>query len=412
MHITIFAINNAKVRFFIRVANCLKNEHDITFLTTSFSSYLILKKNNYRVHMLQSFIRRQIDNEEFSKYEEDAILLDVKALFLKKSNARIQFDLLTKGFKNYFVNNRTNILFLWNASRLQGYTASIVADNLDIKKLYFETGNFPNKLFIDRQGVNAKSSLTYRDISKCKHYNEDKILNFLKEHKAKKEKLHTVPQATNKKINYFISLDLIYNLFSKYNLTEDDTNILKKVKNKIFLQNILFEYDNISLEKISYFFFPLQVSTDSQIIRNSNVNLKDAIDIALADAQKSDCTLLIKPHPAEKNSEIVKHIISLKKKNKNIYFVNNNTYRLIKYSKKVITINSTVGIESLMYYKPTFVLGEAFYKKYCASNTVASKEKEKIKHFLYCYLFEILNEGNFFGRANISLNKGLLNKCQ
>lgn len=34
---------------------------------------------------------------------------------------------------------------------------------------------------------------------------------------------------------------------------------------------------------------------------------------------------------------------------------------MIKESSLVITINSTVGIESLLYYKPVITLGKAFY---------------------------------------------------
>ena len=38
-----------------------------------------------------------------------------------------------------------------------------------------------------------------------------------------------------------------------------------------------------------------------------------------------------------------------------------NTRELIKRSRLVVTINSTVGIESLLYYKPVITLGNAFY---------------------------------------------------
>jgi capsular polysaccharide export protein len=51
----------------------------------------------------------------------------------------------------------------------------------------------------------------------------------------------------------------------------------------------------------------------------------------------------------------------IKKAKKNVLFATNQTQDLIKNAKAVITINSSVGIESLLFNKRVITLGEAFY---------------------------------------------------
>lgn len=398
MNITIFAIFKDKAKFFIRVANGFEGEHNVTFITTRYHSYRIIKQAGYKVHMLQEFIKDEINIDEFQSFEDEAILMDVKAGFLSEKRAKKQFGLLAKGFKNYFATQKVDKFILWNGSMLQGFTASIVADSFKLKKLFFEVGNFPNKIFVDEKGVNAKSSLMDRDLTVCENYDEEKILNFLEEHKRSKETVHIVPQAVKKRnFNTHLVFDLIYNIFSKYPIVESDKSTFSKIKNKIFSKKFEFNYDNIDYKNESYILFPLQVSIDSQILRNSDIGLKEAIEIALDEAKKENLKLLIKPHPAEQNEDIIKYIESIKKDNENVLLVNENTYLLIKHSQKVITINSTVGIESLMYYKPTIILGRAFYKKYCSRIFV---NKNDTQVFLYQYLFNILNNGNYFNNGN------------
>ena len=111
-----------------------------------------------------------------------------------------------------------------------------------------------------------------------------------------------------------------------------------------------------------YIFVPFQVETDSQIISNSPwirnmaqfyqhlLNIIDKVD---------DPTLhiVIKEHP----SESVRHD-TLHNKHERILFANHcETQELIERSLAVITVNSTVGVESLLLDKPVVVLGKACY---------------------------------------------------
>lgn len=406
MNITILAIQREKATFFCRVAEVWKNYHTITFITTRYHSYKYIKAKGLKVYMLQEFIDENVDIDQFAKCKEDAALMERKAKLLAPKLIDRQYDWLCKGFKNYFTQNAVDKLIIWNGSMLQGYVASMIADYFQINKLFFETGNFPDKIFVDPEGVNAASSLMNKDLSVCSNYEQEELNNFLTEHKKKKEKIHIVPQAKKgKKLNYFTVFDSLYNLFAKYPILENDYTLFGKLKRMKFANKFSINYDNIQLGSIGYILFPLQVGIDSQVIRNSDLTIQESIDYALQDAQKNNLNLLIKPHPAEKNKNIIAYIYKLKKKHNNLYLTNQNTYQLIKHSKKVITINSTVGIEALMYYKHVEVLGKALYKRYCEPYLSKPINKNRINRFLYNYLFNVLQDGSVFGHGKLIINR-------
>jgi capsular polysaccharide export protein len=400
INITIFAISKDKAKFFIRVANSFKCKHDITFLTTRYSSYGIIKRSGYKVHMLQEFIKDDVNINEFKSYESEAILMDVKTGLLSENRAKEQFKWLIKGFKNYLTVRKIDKLILWNGSMLQGFSASLVADKYNIKKIFFEVGNFPNKIFLDEKGVNAKSSLMGKDLTVCKNYHEGVIINFLEEHKKKKEGAHIVLQSIkNTKPPLEFIQNRLYLLFARYPIIESNGALLNILKQRFFSRQHM-NYDAYDFFNKRYILFPLQVSVDSQVIRNSDISIYEALDIAHKEALNNQCDLVIKPHPAEKNDSLIKYINSMKSKNENIYFVKDNTYLLIKHAFKLLTINSTVGIEAMMYYKPVKVLGKSFYQPYCSENEEGVC-KQRINKFLFNYIFNILKDASFFDNSTI-----------
>lgn len=355
--------------------------------------------------MLQEFIDENVNIDEFAKFKEEAAVMERKAKLLAPKLIDRQYDWLCKGFKNYFTQNAVDKLIIWNGSMLQGYVASMIADYFQINKSFFETGNFPNKIFVDPEGVNAASSLMDKDLSICSNYNEEKLNDFLTGHKRKKEEMHLVPQAKKgKQLNYFTIWDSLYNLFAQHPILENDYTLFGKLKRMKFANKFSIDYNNVQYGDADYILFPLQVSIDSQLIRNSDLTTQESIDYALKVAQGNNLALLIKPHPVEKNKNIVTYICDLKKQHNNIYLTNQNTYQLIKHCKKLITINSTVGIEGLMYYKHVEVLGKAFYKPYCEPDLSKHIDKNKINRFLYNYLFNILQDGSVYEHDKLTIN--------
>lgn len=68
--------------------------------------------------------------------------------------------------------------------------------------------------------------------------------------------------------------------------------------------------------------------------------------------------IIIKEHPREFRKIDYREIL----KNKDVHFSNAGTVDLISGSKLVVTINSTVGFEALVFCKPVLITGSALYE--------------------------------------------------
>lgn len=111
----------------------------------------------------------------------------------------------------------------------------------------------------------------------------------------------------------------------------------------------------------NYIFVPFQVYDDTQILLHSPwvdsmESLYHAIERCVPVLPKG-WRFLVKEHPSAK-----KAYDHLHNKNSQVVFANaNDTQALIEGAKLVITVNSTVGIESLLLGRPVMTLGNAFY---------------------------------------------------
>jgi capsular polysaccharide export protein len=124
-----------------------------------------------------------------------------------------------------------------------------------------------------------------------------------------------------------------------------------------------------------YIFVPFQVDYDTQIISHSPwvQNMEDFYWILdrLVSSLPKTLTIVIKEHPKSARNYDYLHY-----KNPRIKFYNaEKTDTLVLNSLMVMTINSTVGLESIIKNKPVLVLGNAFYsiKGLCET---AKSEKE------------------------------------
>jgi len=110
-----------------------------------------------------------------------------------------------------------------------------------------------------------------------------------------------------------------------------------------------------------YFFIPFQVPTDTQVLLNSHwIKSMEAFYQVLQSclsALPAAYTFVVKEHPT---AEIrYPHLHNIESR---IVFANgNNTADLIRKAGAVLTLNSTVGIESLLMGVPVITLGEACY---------------------------------------------------
>ncbi|MDR5744494.1 capsular biosynthesis protein [Caballeronia sp. LZ029] len=121
-----------------------------------------------------------------------------------------------------------------------------------------------------------------------------------------------------------------------------------------------------------FFFVPLQISTDSQITHASNWKDNDAFIKATirsfaAHACESDL-LVFKHHPLERGHADYATAINASAEHcgvagRVLYIHDGHVPSLLKRSKGVVTINSTVGLQALYHGVPVCVTGSAFYAR-------------------------------------------------
>ena len=383
-----------RAKFFYRINKALeKKDYKFIFIVDNLSNFLYLKFHGLEVYILKKV---KILTKISSKIEYKNTVEYKTAIYDEKYLKSIYIYIYNILYKIY---NRKpfGYIFLWNGTSIYDLPGIDFSKKYNIKTLFFEIGNIPSKIFIDRMGTNANSEL-YKNVCILDKFNIDNDIynTWKKEYLAIKLNKHIVPQSKkiNLKKSLFLKLMSIINLFGGVFYThvgDGYYNLLNKIKNKImFLKDnrLKIKYDKVNYSSMEYIFFPLQVSNDSQILIHSDISLMDAILYVIKEAKEKNLELVIKPHPAEHNKEIFREIYKLKEKHK-FYFINDNTFKLIKYAKKVVTINSTVGLEAKICGKDVEILGRAFYKDFT---------EEDLRRYILGYLVNI----DYFSDEKIS----------
>lgn len=213
-------------------------------------------------------------------------------------------------------------IVMWNGShRYHRLITSLYKDNKRL--VFFENGLLPNTTTCDFKGVNYINSVP-RD--------KGFYLDFYSKNK-----------------------NAIFNI--------EERLIPRKTK-KVF--------ESIQIPE-EYIFVPFQDDRDTQIRSFSPLfkNMRELYSFLDSKLMSEDDIFVIKEHPNSKAD-----YSDLHNKNARIIFANgNNTQDLISGSKAVLTINSTVGLESILLGKNVITCGKAFYNIEGLVNTCVS-EKE------------------------------------
>jgi len=225
-------------------------------------------------------------------------------LKLYKQYLSIEAPLIYCYYKNIIKKYNPKLIGIWNGIKYPQF----LINEFNIKKIYFENGFLPDTTQADCKGVNALNS-----VPREKEFYEK--LQYYK--KPLPQKL--IPRPPVKKL----------------------------------------EGKEIDLKR-DYVFIPLQVNYDSQIIYFSPFikSMQQFFEIINETANQFDFDFVFKPHPSDR---VTNYENLIKKAKKNVLFATNPTQELIKNAKAVVTINSSVGIESLLFNKKVITLGNAFY---------------------------------------------------
>ncbi len=293
-------------------------------------------------------------------------------LRLKKGGSdKIKEDLKSRAlfyekfFRDFYSTNNIKAVVVWNYFPVLVHVAWRVARKMGIKTVFFENGPLRYTLMIDKEGVNYQSSLSR---NKRDFYRQ--ITVNAPVWKAYVDLYKTQFQFTGRKnegiMGFFEKLYyalLMRNCFYRKiqpDLTAD--RIAKSIYKKLYAKYALKE-SACSLPD-RFVFLPLQCFSDTQVLINSPYvnNMESFVSVsyqAIKKALPKEYKIVVKEHPDDWGRINYR---KLKKQYPDILWLQKYNIRsLIEKAELVITINSSVGIEALMYHKPVVTVGNSFY---------------------------------------------------
>ncbi|CAK1794581.1 hypothetical protein F0248_21685 [Vibrio crassostreae] len=284
------------------------------------------------------------------------------------------------------------VFLIWNGHSSLAHGAKFYANNNNIDCFYLELSNLPNKIFVSKHGVNAYSEL-YSQPSILDEYDDiDNIVHesWLLEYEEYKTRI--IPQAKVSKFDLMLrSINKLFNLmfFLIVFKKRVDFGYFWARPTPVNVKGV----DSVDIDiNRKYIFCPLQVSSDTQILLNSDVDNEGLLRTASLIAKEQGKELFVKIHPAEKSQVEVNRIVKLRDE-LGFYLVSIDTITLIKQSDEVFVINSTVGLESMIYGKKVTTLGRAFFSGF---------NEERLKKYIHRYL---INGVEYFDTEKINMDK-------
>lgn len=341
--------------FFISQINKTKETSRFIMLTSLPSIYFLAKRSGIKCFL----VSRKIT---FSLELKDSDLEYVREYRSKVVKKRSVLSLIRRWYSKIEEINQDfpiKDIYVWNGQDVVGASIYKFKErNPEVETFFCEISNLPGKLYVDKEGTGIKSSFFTKnplghleEVSDeafrawVEHYKEDKF------HKNKNK----IQQAENQKTFEFRHIyNTLYVLYLGYLFSF--SYLLRKLKFKLLkgdIQQVLAGEQAIPGE---FVLAPLQVSSDTNLIINSNANNYDLIDHCLLNYQ---LPVVVKLHPAEDDFSSLKKLINRFNQNERVFFSNKNIFDLLIRAEHIVTINSTVGLEAKIFGKDLSVLGFA-----------------------------------------------------
>lgn len=357
-----------------------KNNIKYSFVTTSVYMWLYLKSKGEFVSIIKIKNNSKIIEGSFN--EKSGYLDDSNIVGDMYHSVREWADIFNK-------KNKLNLIIIPSGRLITQQALNDFAKENNIKTIFIGYGNIPGKTILDSLGTDRNSSLFLN----CSSLDDAIISNFdyndwYKKFYSEKITNNIIPQA--RKIDHkflfkrfirtcFCKLDVVANIahdinYSFSKIPWDILNPFDRNKSKVTLN-----YIDVRNVNQSFVFFAMQLSNDTQIIQNYEYDIYTALDVAIKLANDKNLKLVVKPHPAEVDINVDKHLSKLEKNN-SILLSNSNTFKLIEMSDFVIVVNSTVGLEAKILGKDVIFLGDSFFKKL---------DNDRIKSYVLDYLYDI-----------------------
>lgn len=348
-----------KYNFFKRLSCPLfELGYNIILITNRISLYIICKITGCKIKLINNTKNNYLHNK--SNFKPSELLSGELTL---EQSIKIYNSVYQK-CNELFIKYKIEYGFIFNGTSAATMALSEFCKSKKVKKKYFELSNIPGKIFVDNEGTNANSSLMKNiDLLKEYYINEQEFIEWKNKYIDYKKNEKLIGQGKKNK-NIYLGFIIDYYLSSLFNIPFYYNNsIFYKIHQKYLLnKSNPFIFDDLPEKNEKFVFYPLQVSNDSQLLLNSKFTNKQAIIKTIEMANSRNLKVVVKPHPAEPDIREIENIFKLKNKY-DFKIVNSNTYEILSKAELIITINSTVGLEGLIFNKEVIFLGKTFFAK-------------------------------------------------
>lgn len=372
LNILICGVTSDSSPLFISLYKYLNSSgHQVSFFVPEYSGAVCL------IEQKIPFIRlKDIESESYLNSDENDLLQVCLDYDLKQSEfysnpiKRIKRKQIVRDgrklfstCKKYFGESKIDVVVAWGGIRSYSSIPTVIAKKSNVNCAFIEKGLFPFTLQVDDKGVNASGKLK-NEFKLVFKVTENHPLDFYQSLLKKKWYFTQPVNSVNtiSKINYLLEefgfKELLIKIFHKY----FETKLLKKFNYKERWEVTDPISSTETIEETGYIFIPFQVSDDSQLLVEGgwikdNISLVESVLKSLNELGVKS-KIIIKEHPREfRNFNFQKRLSK-----HHVQFSKAGTIDLINKSKVIMTINSTVGFEALVFSKPVIITGNSFYE--------------------------------------------------
>ncbi|KVD93278.1 capsular biosynthesis protein [Burkholderia stagnalis] len=374
-----------RYRFMTRLAYALRDEIAFVFGTSEPLAHLLLVRAGFRSFYLRADRDAATHASDAGFAGDDAI--EVLNGAISRERARREAASIARLVAELLSRERVTQCVMWNGHQLVCRAVAHACASQGVPMKFLEISNLPDKLFADPLGVNAQSS-----IGRSPDALDDLPLPDDGEHRAwlaryEAYKAHPLPQARQSLRGLLPStLNYVLKLATNGVARNELRTVLSCPASVAAMHAITPSADELANRR--YVFLPLQVSSDTQLKLHSDVDNLEAIEIALRYARHARAALIVKPHPAERDASLLDAVIALRRR-RHFDIATSMTVDLIKHACLVVTINSTVGLEAMLYGKPVAPLGRCFYRSF---------DRARLLRYIHSFL---IDDVDYFGSRAI-----------
>nr|MBA4405417.1 hypothetical protein [Nanoarchaeum sp.] len=363
-----------------------KKGYNIIYLTYSKESERFLKSKKLKcIYLIDEFKKHQIQKrrQEYLKHFEQkyntlspnlliSFDIDYKRLGQKKAEIGLIKHFLF--WEDFLKNNQVDYI-IGGIERFVSVVPYYVSKKFNVTYFNFQISPLINEHFLLNKDIfgqidelnekwekSKNKKLTEEEIKKTKEYIDSIVI----EKKGSYIGINRKLGLDFSNISYFIRRIYLNIFVEKFNNPYAQLFAIgKKEFAKILRKNIERFYYYEPKQNDKYFYFPLHIDNDAQlIVRTPHYTNQFTLIEYISKCMPAGYKLYVKSHPNNIGGTYLRVLKNLKKlPNVKLIKPTTNSHDIINNASGIICISSTVGLEGLLHKKQVITLGDPFYAR-------------------------------------------------